>query len=147
MLASIFGFLRTPIAWKWKFKAIYKNTRMTKLKTKFQVMIVMNVPSMMHWIVGGIRMEMGMLMLMKFKKFRVKKPLTLDEVRKHNKKQKFNVYEQFSTMAKNSITMLQQFVETNALFINMDAQIRCLIDKIIGYIKCEPMNHSSHFDP
>jgi hypothetical protein len=69
-------------------------------------------------------------MLIKFKKFRVKKPLTLDEVRKHNKKQKFNVYEHFSTMVKNSITMLQQFVETNVLFINMDAQIRCLINKL-----------------
>jgi hypothetical protein len=69
-------------------------------------------------------------MLIKFKKFRVKKPLTLDEVRKHNKKQKFNVYEHFSTMAKSSITMLQQFVETNVLFKNMDAQIICFIDKL-----------------
>ncbi len=88
-----------------------------------------------------------MLMLMKFKKFKVKKPLTLDEVRKHNKKQKFNVYEHFSTTAKNSITKLQQFVEIDVLFKNTDAQIRCLIDQIIGYIRCEPMNYSSHFDP
>jgi hypothetical protein len=58
---------------------------MTKLQTKFQVMIIMNVLSMMHWIVGGIRVETRMFMLMKFKKFGVKKPLTLDEVRKHNK--------------------------------------------------------------
>ncbi len=29
-----------------------------RLQTKFQVMIVMNVPSMMHWIVGGMEMEM-----------------------------------------------------------------------------------------
>jgi hypothetical protein len=33
-------------------------------------------------------------------------------------------------MAKNSVTMLQLFVETNALFRNMDAQIKCLIDKL-----------------
>ncbi len=64
-----------------------------------------------------------MLMLMKSKKFRLKKPFTLDKVRKHNKKQKFNVYEHFSTMVKNGITMLQQFVETNVLFKNMDAQL------------------------
>jgi hypothetical protein len=31
---------------------------MTKLQMGFQVMIVMNVLSMMHWIVGGIEMEM-----------------------------------------------------------------------------------------
>jgi hypothetical protein len=33
-------------------------------------------------------------------------------------------------MAKNNTTMLEQFVETNDLFKNMDAQIWCLIDKL-----------------
>jgi hypothetical protein len=42
----------------------------------------------------------------------------------------FNVYEHFSTMAENNIAMLQQFVETNARLINMDAQIVCFIDKL-----------------
>jgi hypothetical protein len=45
-------------------------------------------------------------------------------------KQKFNVYEHFSTMAKKSTTMLQQFVKTNVLLKNMDAQIGHLIDKL-----------------
>jgi len=49
---------------------------------------------------------------------------------KKNKKQKFNVYEHFSTMVENNTTMLQQFAETNVLLRNMDAQIRCLIDKL-----------------
>jgi hypothetical protein len=31
------------------------------------------------------------------------------------------VYKYFSTMAENSIAMPQQFVQTNALFKNMDA--------------------------
>ncbi len=35
----------------------------------------------------------------------MEKPFTLDEVLKCNKKQKFNVYEHFSTMAKNNISM------------------------------------------
>jgi hypothetical protein len=34
------------------------NTRMTISQTKFQVMIVMNVLSMMHWIVDDIEVEM-----------------------------------------------------------------------------------------
>jgi hypothetical protein len=33
-------------------------------------------------------------------------------------------------MAENNTTMLQQFLETNVLFRNMVAQIRCLIDKL-----------------
>jgi len=33
-------------------------TNMTKLQMGFQVMIVMNVLSMLHWILGGIEMEM-----------------------------------------------------------------------------------------
>jgi hypothetical protein len=31
--------------------------RMIRLQIKFQVMIVMNVPSIMHWIVSGIEVE------------------------------------------------------------------------------------------
>jgi hypothetical protein len=59
MLVSILRFSRTLIAYKRKFNAIYlHNTRMTRLQTKFQVMIVMNVLSLMHWIVGGIGVEM-----------------------------------------------------------------------------------------
>jgi hypothetical protein len=42
------------------------------LQMEFKVMIVMNVPSMMHWIIGGIEMEMWwnmwVLLLMKLKK-------------------------------------------------------------------------------
>jgi len=34
------------------------NTKMTKLQMGFQVMIMMNVLSMMHWIVGGTKEEM-----------------------------------------------------------------------------------------
>jgi hypothetical protein len=34
------------------------NTKMTKLQMGFQVMIIMNVLSMMHWIVGGTEMKM-----------------------------------------------------------------------------------------
>jgi hypothetical protein len=34
------------------------NTKMKKLQMGFQVMIIMNVFSMMHWIVGGTEMEM-----------------------------------------------------------------------------------------
>jgi len=34
------------------------NTKMTKLQMGFQVMIVMNVLSMMYWIVGGIEVVM-----------------------------------------------------------------------------------------
>jgi len=34
------------------------NTMMTRLQMEFKVMIVMNVPSMMHWIIGGIELEM-----------------------------------------------------------------------------------------
>jgi hypothetical protein len=60
----------------------------------------------------------------------MEKPFTLYEVKEENKRQKLNVYEHFSTMARNNITMLQQFVETNVLFINMGAQFGCLIDKL-----------------
>jgi hypothetical protein len=58
MLVFILGFSMILIAYKWKFNAIYNNTNMTRLQTKFQVMIIMNVLSVMHWIVGGIEMEM-----------------------------------------------------------------------------------------
>jgi hypothetical protein len=58
MLVSILGFSLIPIAYKWKFNAIYNNTKMIRLQTKFQVMIIMNVLSMMHWMVGDIEMEM-----------------------------------------------------------------------------------------
>jgi hypothetical protein len=58
MLVSILGFSKTPIFFKHKFNPITNNTRMTTLQMKFQVMIPMNVLSMMHWIVGGIKMEM-----------------------------------------------------------------------------------------
>lgn len=34
------------------------NTRMMRLQMRFQVMIAMNVPSMMHWIVGDIKVKM-----------------------------------------------------------------------------------------
>jgi hypothetical protein len=34
------------------------NTKMTKLQMRFQIMIIMNVLFMMHWIVGGIEVEM-----------------------------------------------------------------------------------------
>jgi len=34
------------------------NTKMTKLQMEFQIMIIMNVLSMMQWIVGGTKMEM-----------------------------------------------------------------------------------------
>jgi hypothetical protein len=34
------------------------NTKMTKLQMGFQVMIIMNVLSMMHWIVSGTEVEM-----------------------------------------------------------------------------------------
>jgi hypothetical protein len=47
-----------------------------------------------------------------------------------DKKQKFNVYEQFSTMAESNMAMLQKFVETNARLKNMLAQIGCFIDKL-----------------
>jgi hypothetical protein len=60
----------------------------------------------------------------------MEKPLTQDEVKKQNKKQEFNVYEHFSTMAEKSTSILQQFTETNVLLKNMDAQIGCLIDKL-----------------
>jgi len=33
------------------------NTKMKKLQMGFQVMIIMNVLSMMHWIVGGHQSE------------------------------------------------------------------------------------------
>jgi hypothetical protein len=46
--------------------------------------------------------------------------IILDEVTKQNKRQKINVFEHFSTMAENNTMMLQQFLETNALFKNMD---------------------------
>ncbi len=35
----------------------------------------------------------------------MEKPFTLDEIKKQNKNQKFNVYEHFSTMAKNNTSM------------------------------------------
>jgi polysaccharide pyruvyl transferase WcaK-like protein len=58
MLVFILGFPTIPIVYKWKFNAIYNNTKMTRLQTKLQVMIIMNVLFVMHWIVGGIEMEM-----------------------------------------------------------------------------------------
>jgi hypothetical protein len=36
----------------------------------------------------------------------MEKPLTLDEVKKQNQKQKINLYEYFSTMAENNTTIL-----------------------------------------
>jgi hypothetical protein len=42
---------------------------------------------------------------------------------KNKTKKKLDVYEYFSTMAENSTSMLQQFVETNVLFRNMDARL------------------------
>jgi hypothetical protein len=50
----------------------------------------------------------------------MEKPFTLDEVSKKNLKKKLNVYKHFSTMIKNNAIMLQQFVENNASFRNMD---------------------------
>jgi hypothetical protein len=47
----------------------------------------------------------------------MEKFFTPNEVRKLKKIQNFNVYGHFSTMGKNNTTMLQQFVETNVLFI------------------------------
>jgi hypothetical protein len=60
----------------------------------------------------------------------MEKPLTRDEIKNQNKKQKFNVYEHFSTMAEKSTSMLQQFIETNVLLRKMDARIGHLIDKL-----------------
>jgi len=40
------------------------------------------------------------------------------------------VYEHFSTMVENNTTMLQQFVETNVILKNMDAQIGHFINKL-----------------
>ncbi len=58
MLVTL-GFSRISIVCNWKFNFLFtSNTKMTKLQMGFQVMIVMNVLSMMHWIVGGIEMEM-----------------------------------------------------------------------------------------
>jgi hypothetical protein len=58
------------------------------------------------------------------------RPIIRDEVTKQNKKQKINVFEQFSTMVENNTSMLQQSIETNALLKNMDVQIGCFIDKL-----------------
>jgi hypothetical protein len=58
------------------------------------------------------------------------RPIIPDEVTKQNKRQKINVFEQFSTMVENNTSMLQQFVETNVLFKNMDVQIGHFIDKL-----------------
>ncbi len=41
------------------------------------------------------------------KKKSLDKPITPNEVTNQNKRQKINVFEYFSTMAKNNITMLQ----------------------------------------
>jgi hypothetical protein len=60
----------------------------------------------------------------------MEKPFTRDEVKKQNKKQKFNVSEHFLTMVEKNTSMLQQFIKTNVLLINMDVQIGCLIDKL-----------------
>ncbi len=85
-------------------------------------MIIMNVLSMMHWIVGGIVVEMWWIMWlflqMKLMKLwvvqndaseepLVTKPITLNEVTKQNKRRKIKVLEHFSTMAKKYTTMLQ----------------------------------------
>jgi hypothetical protein len=51
----------------------------------------------------------------------MEKPITWMRLKKKTKK-KLIVYEHFSTM-------LQQFVKTNVLFKNMDAQIGIFIDK------------------
>jgi hypothetical protein len=48
-------------------------------------------------------------------------------MRLQNKRHKINVFQYFSTMAKNNITMLQQFVGNNVLLKNMDVQTRHLI--------------------
>jgi len=58
----------------------------------------------------------------------MEKSFTPNEVKKPKKIQNFNVYEHFSTIGKNNTTMLQQFVETNVLLINMDAQIEHFIN-------------------
>jgi enamine deaminase RidA (YjgF/YER057c/UK114 family) len=50
--------------------------------------------------------------------------------KKQNKKQMFNVYEHFSTIVEKTTSMLQQFIKTNVLLRNMDAQIGCLMDKL-----------------
>jgi hypothetical protein len=39
-------------------KVVYNNTKITRLQTKFQVMIIMNVLFVMHWIASGMEMEM-----------------------------------------------------------------------------------------
>jgi hypothetical protein len=60
----------------------------------------------------------------------MEKPFTSDEVKKYNQKKKLNVYEHFSTIVVNITTMLLQFVETNALFKNIDTQIGHFINKL-----------------
>jgi hypothetical protein len=52
----------------------------------------------------------------------MEKPITQMTLKNKTKK-KLTMYEHFSTM-------LQQFVKTNVLPINMDAQIGCFIDKL-----------------
>jgi hypothetical protein len=60
----------------------------------------------------------------------MEKSFTPNEVKKPKKIQNSYVHEHFSTMGKNNTTMLQQFIETSVLLINMDAQIEHLINKL-----------------
>jgi hypothetical protein len=60
----------------------------------------------------------------------MEKPFTPNEMFTKKQKKKLNVYEHFSTMVENNTTMLQQFVETNVIFKNMDAQIGHFINKL-----------------
>jgi hypothetical protein len=58
MLASILGFSRIQLLASKSLMQFINNAKMTRLQFEFQVMIVMNVPFMMHYIVAGIEVEM-----------------------------------------------------------------------------------------
>ncbi len=58
MLATLPCFARTPLLASGSSMQFTSNTKITKLQMRFQIMIIMNVLFMMHWIVGGTEVEM-----------------------------------------------------------------------------------------
>ncbi len=130
MLAPILGLSKTPITYKRKFNSISKQFKDDKIVNKVSSNDRHECPfydaldSRWRWnenvmkhvndfanetekIISSQEFQIDFDSASKNEgsKEAMEKPFTLDEVKKQNKKQMFNVYEHFSTMAKTNTSM------------------------------------------
>jgi hypothetical protein len=133
MLGTILGFSKIPIVCKWKFNAISKQYEYDKITNGISSNDRHGCPfydALDSWwhrsgnvmkhvsafaneideIAGNPKFQTNLDIGFKddVNKDPLNRPITLDGVTKQKKIKKINVFEHFSTMAENNITMLQQ---------------------------------------